>query len=94
VLRSLYDWAVTVPEPAAYWLGGVERWYRAHGWASDALAALACAAVLGGLSIGGLQGLHWSPVWVIVLIVAFAVLHLMVAFRRRWPEFAYAAGGG
>jgi signal transduction histidine kinase len=82
---------VTVPEPAAHWLGGVERWNRAHGWASDALAALAFVAVLGGLSISGAQGLHWSLVWVIVLVVAFAVLHLTVAFRRRWPEFAYAA---
>jgi hypothetical protein len=90
-LPPLYDWAVTVPEPAAHWLGGVERWSRAHGWASDALAALAFAAVLGGLSINGSQGLHWSLVWVIVLIAAFAVLHLTVAFRRRWPEFAYAA---
>ena len=64
---------------------------RAHGWASDALAALAFAVVLGGLSVSGAQGLHWSLVWVIVLVVAFAVLHLTVAFRRRWPEFAYAA---
>ncbi len=91
MLPPLYDWAVTVAEPAAHWLGGVERWSRAHGWASDALAALALTAVLGGLSISGSQGLHWSLVWVIVLIVAFAVLHLTVAFRRRWPEFAYAA---
>ena len=91
MLPPLYDWAVTVPEPAAHWLGGVERWNRAHGWAGDALAALAFVAVLGGLSISGSQGLHWSLVWVIVLIVAFAVLHLTVAFRRRWPEFAYAA---
>jgi signal transduction histidine kinase len=91
VLPPLYDWAVTVPDPAAHWLGGVERWNQAHGWASDALAALAFAAVLGGLSISGSQGLHWSLVWVIVLIVAFAVLHLTVAFRRRWPESAYAA---
>ena len=91
MLPPLYDWAVTVPEPAAHWLGGVERWNRAHGWASDALAALAFVAVLGGLSISGAQGLHWSLVWVIVLVVAFAVLHLTVAFRRRWPEFAYAA---
>jgi signal transduction histidine kinase len=91
VLPPLYDWAVTVPEPAAHWLGGVERWNRAHGWASDALAALAFVVVLGGLSVSGSQGLHWSFVWVIVLIVAFAVLHLTVAFRRRWPEFAYAA---
>jgi hypothetical protein len=30
-------------------------------------------------------------IWVIVLIVAFAVLHLTVAFRCREPEFAYAA---
>jgi hypothetical protein len=89
----LYDWAVTVPEPTAHWLGGVERWSRAHGWASDALAALAFAAVLGALSISGARGLHWSIVWVIVLIVAFAVLHLTVAFRRRWPEFAYAVAG-
>ncbi len=93
MLPPLYDWAVTVPEPAAHWLGGVERWSRAHGWASDALAAFAFVAVLGGLSISGSQGLHWSLVWVIVLIVAFAVLHLTVAFRRRWPEFAYAAAG-
>jgi signal transduction histidine kinase len=91
VLPPLYDWAVTVPDPAAHWLGGVERWNQAHGWASDALAALAFAAVLGGLSISGSQGLHWSLVWVIVLIVAFAVLHLTVAVRRRWPESAYAA---
>ena len=90
-MPPFYDWAVTVPEPAAHWLGGVERWNRAHGWASDVLAALAFAVVLGGLSISGSQGLHWSLVWVIVLIVAFAVLHLTVAFRRRWPEFAYAA---
>ncbi len=89
----LYDWAVTVPEPAAHWLGGVERWSRAHGWAGDAQAALAFAAVLGALSISGAQGLRWSLVWVIVLVVAFAVLHLTVAFRRRWPEFAYAAAG-
>ena len=82
---------MTVPEPAAHWLGGVERWNRAHGRASDALAAFAFAVVLGGLSISGAQGLHWSLVWVIVLIAAFAVLHLTVAFRRRWPEFAYAA---
>lgn len=80
-----------MPEPAAHWLGGVERWNRAHGWAGDALAALAFVAVLGGLSISGAQGLHWSLVWVVVLVVAFAVLHLTVAFRRRWPEFAYAA---
>ena len=91
MLPPLYDWAVTVPEPAAHWLGGVDRWNRAHGWAGDALTALAFVAVLGGLSISGAQGLHWSTVWVIVLIVAFAVLHLTVAFRRRWPEFAYAA---
>ena len=91
MLPPLYDWAVTVPEPAAHWLGGVERWNRAHGWASDALAALAFVAVLGGLSISGSQGLHWSLVWVIVLVVAFSALHLTVAFRRRWPEFAYAA---
>jgi signal transduction histidine kinase len=91
VLPPLYDWAVTVPEPAAHWLGGVERWNRAHGWASDALAAFAFVVVLGSLSIGGAQGLHWSLVWVIVLIVAFAVLHLTVVFRRLWPELAYAA---
>ena len=91
MLPPFYDWAVTVPEPAAHWLGGVERWNRAHSGAGDALVALAFAAVLGGLSISGSQGLHWSLVWVIVLIVAFAVLHLTVAFRRRWPGFAYAA---
>lgn len=91
MLPPLYDWAVTVPEPAAHWLGGVERWNRAHSWAGDALAALAFVAVLGGLSVSGAQGLHWSLIWVIVLVVAFAVLHLTVAVRRRWPEFAYAA---
>ena len=84
---------MTVPEPAAHWLGGVERWSRAHGWAGDALAAFAFAVVLGGLSVSGARGLRWSLVWVTVLIVAFAVLHLTVAFRRRWPEFAYAAAG-
>ena len=53
------------PEPD--WLGGVERWNRAHGWAGDALAALAFVAVLGGLSVSGAQGLHWSAGWVVVL---------------------------
>ena len=91
MLPPLYDWAVTVPEAAAHWLGGVERWNRVHGSVSDALAALVFVVVLGGLSVSGSQGLHWSLVWVIVLVVAFAVLHLTVAFRRRWPEFGYAA---
>jgi signal transduction histidine kinase len=86
----LYDRAVTVLDPAVHWLGGVERWNRAHGWASDALAAFALVAVLGALSLSGSEGLHWSPGWVVVLTVAFAVLHLTVVFRRRWPEFAYA----
>jgi len=53
--------------------------------------AFAFVVVLGSLSISGAQGLHWSLVWVIVLIVAFAVPHLTAAFRRHWPEFAYAA---
>ena len=91
MVPPFYDWAVTVPEPAVHWLGAVERWNRAHGWASDALTAFALVAVLGALSVSGSQGLHWSLVWVIVLIVAFAMLHLTVAFRRRRPEFAYAA---
>jgi signal transduction histidine kinase len=81
---------VTEPQPAAHWLGGVERWNRAHGWASDALTAFAFAVVLGALSISSSQGLHWSSGWQSVLIVAFVVLHVTVAFRRRVPQAAYA----
>ncbi len=81
---------MTELQPAANWLSGVESWNRAHGWASDALTALALVAVLGALSITGSQGLHWSSGWLGVLIVAFVVLHVTVAFRHRAPEAAYA----
>jgi hypothetical protein len=80
---------VTGPGATAHWLGGVERWIRTHGWASDVLLALALLAVLGALSVGGAQGLHWQRGWLIVLVAAFVVLHLTVAFRQHAPEVAY-----
>ena len=75
------------PEPD--WLGRVDRWARSHGWAADALATLAVLAVLGGLSVGGAQGIRWSAGWVAALIACFAVLHLTVAVRSRAPEAAF-----
>ena len=75
------------PEPD--WLGRVDRWARSHGWAADALATLAVLAVLGGLSVGGAQGIRWSAGWVAALIDCFAVLHLTVAVRSRAPEAAF-----
>lgn len=83
---------VTRSEPAVHWLGALERWNRAHSWASDVLLALAVLAVLGALSISGAQGLHWRPAWVIVLVAAFGLLHLMVALRQHAPELGYLVG--
>ena len=80
---------MTGPEPTAHWLGGVERWNRTHGWASDGLLALALVAVFGALSVSSAQGLHWQRGWLIVLVAAFGVLHVMVAFRQHAPEVAY-----
>ena len=81
---------VTGPGPTAHWLGGVERWIRTRGWASDVLLALALLAVLGALSVSGAQGLHWQQRgWLIVLVAAFVVLHVTVAFRQHAPEVAY-----
>jgi signal transduction histidine kinase len=82
---------VTGSGPAAHWLGGVEQWNRAHGWASDALVALGLLAVLGALSVSSTHGLHWKRGWVIVLVVAFVVLHVTVAFRQHAPALAYVA---
>ena len=79
---------VTGPEPTAHWLGGVERWNRTHRWASDVLLALALLAVLGALSVAGARGLHWQRGWLIVLVAAFLLLHVTVAFRQHAPELA------
>jgi hypothetical protein len=87
--RRLTIDGVTGPEPTAHWLGGVERWNRTHGWASDVLLALALLAVFGALSVSSAQGLHWQRGWLIVLVAAFGVLHVMVAFRQHAPEVAY-----
>ncbi len=67
----------------------MERWNRTHGWASGVLLALALLAVLGALSVSGAQGLHWQRGWQIVLVAAFGVLHVTVAFRQHAPEVAY-----
>jgi signal transduction histidine kinase len=80
---------VTGPEPTAHWLGGVDRWNRTHGWASDVLLAVALLAVFGALSVGSAQGLYWQRGWLIGLIAAFGVLHVTVAFRQHAPEVAY-----
>jgi signal transduction histidine kinase len=80
---------VTTHGPEPDWLGRVDRWARSHGWAADALATLAVLAVLGGLSVGGAQGIRWSAGWVAALIACFAVLHLTVAVRSRAPEAAF-----
>jgi signal transduction histidine kinase len=80
---------VTTHGPEPDWLGRVDRWARSHGRAADALATLAVLAVLGGLSVGGAQGIRWSAGWVAALIACFAVLHLTVAVRSRAPEAAF-----
>ena len=79
-----------VSEPG-HWLGRVDRWSKAHGWASDALTGFALVAVLGVLSISGAQGMRWSTAWAVVLVTSFAVLQLSVVFRRSAPAFAYAS---
>jgi hypothetical protein len=56
-----------VSEPG-HWLGRVDRWSNAHGWASDALTGFALVAVLGVLSISGAQGMRWSTAWAVVLV--------------------------
>src|SRR6185312_783565 len=76
-----------VSEPG--WLGRADHWGRAHGWAADVLLALACAAVLGALSISGAQGIHWSSTWALLLVLSFAVLHVTVALRRHLPLLAF-----
>jgi hypothetical protein len=78
-----------VSEPG-HWLGRVDRWSKAHGWASDALTGLALVAVLGVLSISGAQGMRWSTAWAVVLVTSFAMLQLSVVFRRFAPAVAYA----
>jgi signal transduction histidine kinase len=72
------------------WLGSGGRWATAHGWAADGLLALACAVVLGGLSLSSAQDLRWTTGWAVTLVVTFAVLHLTVAIRGRAAELAYA----
>ena len=79
-----------VSEPG-HWLGRVDRWSKAHGWASDALTGFALVAVLGVLSISGAQGMRWSTAWAVVLVTSFAVLQLSVVFRRFAPAVAYAS---
>ena len=79
-----------VSEPG-HWLGRVDRWDKAHGLASDALTGLALAAVLGGLSISGAQGMHWTTAWAVVLTTSFVVLQLSVMVRRLAPVIAYAS---
>ena len=79
-----------VSEPG-HWLGRVDRWSKAHGWASDALTGFALAAVLGVLSISGAQGMRWSTAWAVILVTSFAVLQLSVVFRRFAPAVAYAS---
>jgi signal transduction histidine kinase len=53
------------------------------------LLALALVAVFGALSLSSAQGLHWERGWLIVLVAAFGVLHVTVAFRQHAPEMAY-----
>lgn len=67
----------------------VDDWAITHRLATDVLFALALAAVLGALTLSGAQGVHWSAGWIVVLAVAFAVLHAMVALRRSAPLIAY-----
>ncbi|MEO6880391.1 MAG: histidine kinase [Mycobacteriaceae bacterium] len=81
---------MSATEPASRWLAGVEGWNAAHAAAVDVITTLTIALVLGSLTVSGSQGLHWSGPWALLLVVAFAVLHLSVAARRRWPELAYA----
>ncbi len=71
------------------WLGRVDRWATSHGWAADGLLALACAAVLGTLSLSSVQDVRWSTGWAVALVVSLAVLHLTVALRGHAPELAY-----
>ena len=87
-----YDRGVILPvsEPG-HWLGRVDRWSKAHGWASDALIGFALVAVLGVLSVSGAQGMRWSTASALVLITSFAVLQLSVVFRRFVPAVAYAS---
>lgn len=81
---------MSATEPASRWLSGVEGWNAAHASAVDVITTLVVAGALGVLTVSGSQGLHWSRTSVLVLVVAFAVLHLSVAARRRWPQLAYA----
>jgi signal transduction histidine kinase len=83
---------VIVPaSEAGHWRDRVDRWSKAHGWASDALTGSGLVVVLGVLSISGAQGMHWSPAWAVVLVTSFAVLQLSVVFRRFAPAAAYAS---
>jgi len=81
----------TRAEVDAPWLGGVDRWVKAHPWVIDALLALTLAAVLGSLSISAAQGIAWPAGWSSAVVLAFVVLHLSVAVRLRAPAPAYAA---
>lgn len=80
---------MTTDGPEPDWLGRVDRWARSRPWAADALTTLAVLTVLGGLSVGGAQGISWSAGWVAALITCFAVLHLTVAVRSRTPQAAF-----
>lgn len=79
------NWSASEP----HWLGRVDRWTTSHGWAADGLLALACAAVLGALSLSGAQDVHWSTGWAITLVVCLVVLHLTVVLRGHASEAAY-----
>jgi signal transduction histidine kinase len=82
-------WSASEPP----WLGRVDRWTRSHGWAADALLALACVAVLGALSLSGAQDLRWPIGWAVALAACFAVLHLTVVLRSHAPEVGYVLAG-
>lgn len=71
------------------WLGRVDRWGRSHGWLTDAMTALACAAVLGSLSLSTAHGIAWSTSWGVGLIATFLVLHATVLVRGHAPVLAY-----
>jgi signal transduction histidine kinase len=72
----------------AHWLGTADRWARTHQAATDALATLAVAAVLGPLSLSAARGVDWRGGWVAAIVACFVVLHLTVAVRARAPAVA------
>jgi signal transduction histidine kinase len=72
-------------------LGAIDHQARSHPWTLDALFALALAGVLGPLSVSSLHGARQRAGWLAVSAVAFGVLQVSVAFRRRDPALAYLA---